>query len=196
MSTAKMFTAGADPSPAKLPGLVPGDDLWVFAYGSLMWDPGFPFTDRKTGLLRGYHRRFCIYSTHYRGTPEQPGLVFGLDHGGCCRGVAYRVAGPEVPGVLDYLWVREMVSNVYRPKRLPVRLEDGTVVTACTFVVDRHHPQYCRNLDRAGAVAVIRRGVGSRGHNVDYLANTVAHLAQLGLRDHGLETLLAAVTAA
>ncbi len=174
--------------------LPPGDDLWVFAYGSLMWAPGFPFVTRCTALLRGYHRRFCIHSTHHRGTPECPGLVFGLDHGGACRGVAYRVAARDIAPVLAYLWHREMVSNVYRPKMMTVRLDGGDAVSACAFVVDRSHSQYCPVRDRAEAVSLIRQGVGRSGRNIDYLANTVQHLRDLGLRDQGLEALLEAAT--
>ena len=175
--------------------LAPESDLWVFGYGSLMWDPGFPFVAQETGILRGYHRRFCIYSMRHRGTPECPGLVFGLDHGGSCRGMVFRVAAAEVPRVLEYLWAREMSSKVYRPKLLPVRLESGVRVSACAFVVDRGHPQYCRDLDLEQSAALIRRGIGGRGPNVDYLINTIDHLNRLGIVDHGRTALLAAVTA-
>ena len=180
---------------ALLAALPPGEDLRVFAYGSLMWDPGFAFTERRLGVLRGYHRRFCIYSVHYRGTPEAPGLVFGLDHGGACRGRLFRVARAEAPAVLESLWVREMVTAVYKPKLLPVRADDGETVRACAFVVDRGHPQYCRGLDIVRSAALIRDGVGGRGRNIDYLVNTVEHLEALGITDHGLSQLLAAVRA-
>ncbi len=173
----------------------PDEDLWVFAYGSLMWDPGFAFTERRLGVLRGYHRRFCIYSLRYRGTPEAPGLVFGLDHGGACRGMLFRVARAEALPVLESLWAREMVSAVYKPKLLPVRADDGETVPACAFVVDRRHAQYCRGLDLAASAALIRRSAGERGPNVEYLANTVDHLETLGIADHGLRLLLAAVRA-
>ena len=170
-----------------------GEDLWVFAYGSLMWDPGFAFTEQCQGVLRGYHRRFCIYSLRHRGTPEAPGLVLGLDHGGACRGMLFRVARALAAPVLESLWEREMVTAVYKPKLLPVRADGGLTFRACAFVVDRTHPQYCRGLDLARTAALIRRGVGGRGPNIDYLANTVAHLEILGIADHGLSLLLAAV---
>jgi cation transport protein ChaC len=109
--------------------------------------------------------------------------------------MVFQVARDQVPHVLAYLWAREMASNVYRPKLLPVRLESGARVSACAFVVDRAHPQYCRNLDLEQSAALIRQGVGGRGPNIDYLINTVEHLTQLGITDHGLEALLAAVTA-
>ena len=180
---------------ALLAALPPGEDLRVFAYGSLMWDPGFAFTERRLGVLRGYHRRFCIYSVHYRGTPEAPGLVFGLDHGGACRGMLFRVARAEAPAVLESLWAREMITAVYKPKLLAVRAEGGQAVRACAFVVDRSHAQYCRGLDLAGSAALIRRSAGCRGPNIDYLTNTLEHLEALGIADHGLRQLLAAVRA-
>ncbi len=175
-----------------LAALPPDEDLRVFAYGSLMWDPGFPFLERRLGVLRGYHRRFCIYSIHYRGTPEAPGLVFGLDHGGACRGMLFRIARAEALPVLESLWAREMISAVYKPKLLTVRADGDEAVRACTFVVDRRHSQYCRNLDLTGTAALIRRGIGNRGPNLDYLTNTVDHLESLGIVDHGLRQLLAA----
>ncbi len=176
-----------------LQDLPPAEDLWIFAYGSLMWDPGFPFTEQRLGVLRGYHRRFCIYSVRHRGTPETPGLVFGLDRGGACRGMLFRVARAEALAVLESLWLREMVAAVYLPRLLPVRTESGEALRACAFVVDRKHPQYCQGLDLAATAALIRRGVGARGSNIDYLAHTVEHLNALGITDHGLCHLLAAV---
>ena len=100
----------------------PGSDLWVFGYGSLMWNPGFPFAERHAATLPGYHRSFCVASHRYRGTPERPGLVLGLDRGGSCRGIVFRVAAADVPVALDYLWEREMDNRVYLPKLLQVRL--------------------------------------------------------------------------
>ncbi|MEI6559193.1 MAG: gamma-glutamylcyclotransferase [Rhodospirillaceae bacterium] len=184
----------SESSPAALLAALPaGEDLWVFAYGSLMWQPGFAFTEQRLGVLRGYHRRFCIYSLRYRGTPEAPGLVFGLDHGGACRGMLFRVARTGAVPVLESLWQREMVTAVYKPRLLTVRADGGERIRACAFVVDRDHAQYCRGLDLDGTAALIRRGVGDRGANVDYLANTVEHLESLGILDHGLRHLLAAV---
>ena len=192
--SAAPVAAMSEISPASvLAALPPGEDLWVFAYGSLMWDPGFAFTEQRLGVLRGYHRRFCIYSLRHRGTPEAPGLVFGLDHGGACRGMLYRVARATALPVLETLWAREMVSSVYKPKLLPVRADGGAILNACAFVVDRGHPQYCRGLDLAASAALIRRSVGGRGPNIDYLVNTVEHLETLGIADHGLRHLLAAV---
>lgn len=175
--------------------LEPGADLWVFGYGSLMWNPGFPFIAQSRAVLYGYHRRFCIASHRYRGTPEHPGLVLGLDVGGCCHGIAFQVAAGHVPDVMDYLWEREMFTRAYRPRMLGIRLDrgQGRRVTACAFVVDRQHGQYCGCLDDAAMARRIAGSVGERGPNVDYLANTVEHLEQLGLRDRRLSRLLAEV---
>lgn len=173
----------------------PGSDLWVFGYGSLMWNPGFPFVERHAATLPGYHRSFCVASHRYRGTPERPGLVLGLDRGGSCRGIVFRVAAADVPVALDYLWEREMDNRVYLPKLLQVRLRGGRsaegleTVRACCFVVDRNHPQYCRGMDEAAVVCRIAGCRGQRGPNIDYLANTVRHLDELGIRDEKLSRL-------
>jgi cation transport protein ChaC len=172
--------------------IVPGQDLWVFGYGSLIWNPGFPFTERRLALLRGYHRKFCIYSHHHRGTPERPGLVLGLDRGGSCRGVVFRVPADAVTATLDYLWDREMISGVYQPRMVPVRWRGGRV-EACTFVVDRAHVQYCGSLGLDETVRFICQGIGKGGPNFDYLVNTVRHLHELGIPDPPLDTLLDAV---
>ena len=186
----------AAPAPAwagEIP-VAPGAELWVFAYGSLMWNPGFPAAEHGMAVLHGYHRRFCVASHRYRGTPERPGLVLGLDRGGSCRGMAFRVRPEHVRETLDYLWEREMVNRTYRPRMLPVRLADGgRTVRACTFVVDREHSQYCPCLDMAEMAERIACCAGERGPNIEYLANTVQHLEQLGIRDAALGTLLAEV---
>lgn len=174
--------------------VAPDAELWVFAYGSLMWNPGFPYLEHHMAVLRGYHRRFCVASHRYRGTPEKPGLVLGLDRGGSCRGMAFRVAGEHAAATLDYLWEREMINRTYRPRLLPVHLGSGRrVAQACTFVVDREHSQYCPCLDEAEMVERIACCAGERGPNLEYLTNTVEHLEQLGIRDARLAALLQAV---
>lgn len=172
-------------------------DLYVFAYGSLMWDPGFAYAQRRRGLLRGYHRAFCIYSHHYRGTPQNPGLVLGLDRGGACRGIVYRVPAAEEKPVRAYLWEREIGNDgVYVEKHLPVLLDgdDGTegpvTVSALTYVADRAHPQYAGRLSEAQLVPLIRSGIGVKGRCLDYCANTVKHLEELGFRETSLHRLL------
>jgi cation transport protein ChaC len=167
--------------------LAPGAPFWVFAYGSLMWHPGFAYEERQTATLFGYHRRFCVLSHRYRGTSERPGLVLGLDRGGSCRGLAFAVAPALAEATVAYLWEREMVTGVYRPRLLPVRLADGRQAAACCFVADRRHAQYCGLRDAAGIAAVIADRHGMNGPNVEYLYNTIAHLRELGIRDAGLE---------
>ena len=165
--------------------------LHVFAYGSLMWDPGFAFVTRQPGLLNGYHRAFCIFSHHYRGTPEVPGLVLGLDRGGACRGLVYGVAAELEASVRAYLYEREIGNDgVYVEKHLRVRLDDGGEVTALTYVADRKHPQYAGRLSEQELVRLIRQGVGQRGRCLDYCANTVTHLEELGFRETQLHRLL------
>lgn len=171
--------------------------LYVFAYGSLIWRPGFAHQGSEAALLRGYHRRFCLWSKLYRGTPEAPGLVLGLDRGGACRGVAFRVAAPHAAEVLDYLDARENPNgvNVYHRKLLPLSLASGRVVRAIAYVADRAHPAYGRPCEQT-TVAAIRRGHGSAGPNREYLLNTAEHLRALGLRDARLERLARLVSGA
>jgi cation transport protein ChaC len=169
--------------------LEPGRDFWVFGYGSLMWNPGFAYAERRVGLLRGYHRRFCIYSHQYRGTPEKPGLVLGLDRGGCCRGVVYRVHARSAEEAWQYLWEREMNRDTYHPRHVHVATDKGTV-EALAFVVRREHPQYAGKLPADRLAALVVQGVGGRGTCREYLANTVKHLDELGLTDGPLHDLL------
>jgi cation transport protein ChaC len=169
--------------------------LWVFGYGSLMWDPGFAFSQRQVACLSGWHRSFCMKSIHYRGTPEDPGLVLALDRaeGAACDGVAFGVEGPAAAATLAYLHQRELISDAYLETRLPVVLADGRVVTAVTYVIDHAHPQYCAGLTSDEQAAIIARCAGQTGTNADYLWNTTAHLAELGLADPDLDWLSARV---
>lgn len=176
----------------RYPPLPPGD-AWVFAYGSLMWNPGFTPVESRPALLRGYHRAFCIHSTLYRGTPEAPGLVLGLDRGGSCRGIAYRLDPADRSDVLAYLWEREMFTRTYQPRYLPVQLDGAAPATvqALTFVVDRTHRQYAGKLPVEEAARMISAGAGTRGRCRDYLMNTVSHLQALGLSSPPLARLAA-----
>ena len=181
------------------PGAIPpqvgeGGGVWIFAYGSLMWRPDFVHIEARPALLRGWHRAMCILSTHYRGTEANPGLVLGLDHGGCCRGRAFRVADEGWPAVRAVLHAREMITNVYRPRFLPVRLDDGRRVPAWSFITDRGHRQYWRGSEAEAAV-LIRQGSGRMGSSRDYLAATILHLQELGMPDRALGRLLARVDA-
>ncbi len=164
------------------------DDFWVFGYGSLMWNPGFPFDERQQARLHGYRRALCIRSNHYRGTAEKPGLVLGLERGGSCQGVAFHVAGADGARVLDYLRERELVTNVYKERYVAVSLADGRREQALTYVADPVHPQYVAGLSPADAAMIVRRARGSSGPNVDYVLNTVQHLQAMGIRDARLET--------
>jgi cation transport protein ChaC len=173
--------------------LDPDGHLYVFGYGSLIWQPGFAHLGAHPALLRGFHRRFCLWSRLYRGTPEVPGLVLGLDRGGACRGVAFRVAGQDAGAVLDYLDARENIGGevVYTRRLLPVRLLDGgRMVQAVSYVANRGHPAYCRPCPETAAAA-IARGIGQAGPNRDYLLNTVVHLRAMGVRDGGLDRIAA-----
>lgn len=164
--------------------------LWVFGYGSLIWDPGFPVAERRIARLDGWHRSFCMRSIHHRGTVDAPGLVLALDRltGAACAGVAFRVEpGAEAP-TLQVLRERELVSSAYLEQVLTVETGDGPV-EALTYVIDPDHVQYCGGLALDEQARIISRAVGGRGANRDYLSATVAHLAELGIDDPDLEWL-------
>ncbi len=171
------------------------DDLWVFGYGSLMWRTGFDYLEQRPALLHGYHRAFCVYSHVHRGTPEQPGLVFGLNRGGSCRGLAFRVAAMNTEKVRDYLRRREQVTMIYCEAMVPLRLMGVTPlhVEALCFIVDRNHHQYAGKLDFGSQVELIAGAEGQSGENPDYLANAVRHLKKMGIHDAGLDRLHKAV---
>jgi cation transport protein ChaC len=163
-------------------------DFWVFGYGSLMWRPGFAHTDVHRARLMGYRRALCVRSHVHRGSPERPGLVLGLDRGGSCLGLAFRVPGDLGEEVMAYLRDRELVTNVYLERRLPVRLDNGDLIEAVTYVVDRRHAQYAGGLEVEEAARAVAGSVGRSGANEDYVINTVEHLRALGIRDHWLES--------
>lgn len=169
--------------------------FWVFGYGSLIWNPGFCFVNAQLGLLHGAHRSLSIISHHYRGTPERPGLVFGLARGGSCRGMAFEVAAQDWPAVLSYLHARELVTSVYRDVTRPVTLADGRRVAALAYVIDEAHEQFAGALSFDEQVAMVLAGVGIAGPNVDYVLNTARHLEQLGIRDKALTALARALEA-
>jgi len=161
----------------------PSDDLWVFAYGSLMWRPDFPYLERLIAHVYGWRRRLCIFSVHYRGTERAPGLVLGLDRGGSCRGVAFRVAADEKEAVHDYLRRRELISAVYLERSVEAALEDGRRVKALAYVADRAHVQYAGQLTRAETLKLVRQGVGRAGRDTDYVLATHDHLSEMGVND-------------
>lgn len=171
-------------------------DFWVFGYGSLMWRPGFDHLERLPARLVGAHRALCVYSWVHRGTRERPGLVLGLDRGGSCRGIAYRVAPDQRESVIDYLRSRELVTNVYLETWRDISLEgqERRLKTALTFVVDRTHEQYAGKLSHDTLLSLVRDGVGRSGVNADYVIRTAAHIRELGFRDRVLERLVAELT--
>jgi cation transport protein ChaC len=171
---------------------LPRGDLWVFGYGSLMWSPGFRYAERSAGRLRGYHRALCILSHRYRGTAKRPGLVMGLCRGGSCWGMAFRVPRARAPRVLRALWRREMLNRVYWPRLVPVTLSRGRRVRALAFVADPEHRQFVGELDLHGRARLVAQGIGERGPCMEYIRNTILHMAQLGVRDPHLERVLEA----
>lgn len=180
--------AGARSPSAASQATISPEGIWVFGYGSLLWRPGFGHEEVLDALLLGYHRSLCVYSWVHRGTEAQPGLVLGLDRGGSCRGRAFRIAPAREAEVLEYLDGRELVTDVYRRKRLRVRTARGLLNAWC-YVVRRNHVQYAGRLDVARTLELVRRGQGLSGHNRDYLISTVDHLEQMGLMDGPLHDL-------
>jgi cation transport protein ChaC len=160
-------------------------DLWVFGYGSLMWRPGFDVLERVPAKLIGMHRALCVYSFVHRGTPEKPGLVMGLDRGGMCRGVAYRVAAAKREETIAYLREREQVTSVYLETMRRIALEDETrrQVRALCYAVDRGHVQYAGRLSVDESVHYVRQGHGRSGNNRAYVIETVRALEALGYRE-------------
>jgi glutathione-specific gamma-glutamylcyclotransferase len=173
---------------AILDGVDLSGGVWLFGYGSLMWNPAFHFTDRLTGTVYGYHRRFCLWTHLGRGCPERPGLVLGLERGGSCRGVAFHIAPDAVDEELAIVWRREMLSGAYVPRWTEVRTALGDI-RAITFVINHAHERYARLLPDERVAEVIATAEGRLGPCADYLINTVDHLAELGIRDRPLERL-------
>jgi glutathione-specific gamma-glutamylcyclotransferase len=167
-------------------------DLWVFGYGSLIWNPAFHYVEKRPALLEGWHRRFCLKVFVNRGSPETPGVMLGLDQGGECHGVAFRVAAAKVREELGILWQREMYGGAYHARFVPLETEDGPI-SAMTFVINHDHPRYMRELSLEQTVAMISTGCGDLGTCREYLENTVNHLRELGLNDEGLARIAAAL---
>jgi cation transport protein ChaC len=166
-------------------------ELWVFGYGSLMWQPGFAYEERAPAGLIGAHRSLCVYSVHHRGTPELPGLVLGLDQGGACRGVAFRINPSKKQATLHYLREREQVTDVYVEAFRPISLLDGShrEFDAVCYVVDRRHPQYAGMLSVEAQARLVRFASGKSGTNIDYVLNTIHHLEEVGIHDVELTAL-------
>lgn len=160
-------------------------DLWVFGYGSLMWRPGFEYEESSVGMLEGFHRSLCIYSHVYRGTPDKPGLVLGLDDGGHSMGRVFRVAPDRREDVIAYLREREQVTMVYLEHYGDVTLLDGSgrQVRAVTYIADQKHEQYAGKLSLDEQVRFVLQGHGKAGPNIDYVTNTVDHLKEIEIDD-------------
>jgi cation transport protein ChaC len=171
------------------------EDRWVFGYGSLMWRPGFPFIERRTAVLHGRRRAFCIYSVHHRGTYARPGLVLGLAPGGAVRGAAYRVAGAQWPEVYAYLREREQPTETYFETWSEVKIDGDGKTRALVFLSDMKHAQWAGALTLDQQCELIAGATGLSGRNIDYLRDLVLHLREDGVRDQAMETLLKMVEA-
>lgn len=179
-------TLGAQPEDAA------ADGVWLFGYGSLLWNPCVTVAQRCPARLHGFHRDFRLRLTYGRGSPEAPGLMLGLVPGGSCRGMALRVPGRDLDHELLLIWRREMLTGVYRPRWVRLRTAAGRL-PAIAFVVDPRHPCHCGRLDDADIVELLATGHGLLGSSADYLDNTVAHLDEQGIHDRRLRSLRARV---
>lgn len=163
----------------------PDEDVWVFGYGSLMWNPAFHYVESRSGQLHGWHRSFCLWTPIGRGSPENPGLVLGLDRGGSCCGIAYRVAAKDRDSELPVLWRREMVADGYHPRWVTVRSREGSI-RAITWVINREGDRYAGKLPIDTITRHLATAGGRLGSSREYLENTVAHLDELGIRERPL----------
>lgn len=177
-----------------LAGWRPGQDLWVYGYGSLVWRPEFNYAERRKALLRGYHRALCLWSRVNRGTPEIPGLVFALDAGGSCRGVVFRLPADEIPDIMQALWRREMPSGAYLPRWLPCQTDQG-MVQALAFTMNRQVEAYVRDLSIEQQTEIIHRAHGIYGPCLEYVLQTEEALRRHGIHDQRLRKLVEALRA-
>ena len=166
--------------------------VWVFAFGSLIWNPAFHYVERRTARIHGFHRQFCLWSRAGRGSPERPGLMLSLERGGSCSGVAYRLQRRAAATELDVIWRREMLTSAYRPVWVTAHTPKGPEA-AIAFSANRQHERYVPGLDDEEVTRWLVNGAGPMGRCCDYLFDTVAHLRELGLRDRRLESLEAKV---
>lgn len=171
-----------------LEGLGTDEDIWIFGYGSLMWNPAFHYAERRPGLIHGWHRSFCLWTPLGRGAPENPGLVLALDRGGSCRGIAYRIAAYDRKTELPLLWQREMVADGYNPRWVTVHGDAGDV-RAITWVINPTGERYAGKLPMATLARTLATASGRLGSNRDYLENTVAHLDELGIGERPLHAI-------
>ena len=169
--------------------------MWVFGYGSLLWNPGFPFVEQRAACLRGYRRSFSMRSIHHRGSVEHPGLVLALDvkEEAVCDGVAFVVAPEQQAKTLEYLRERELISSAYIEKNLMIDVKDVGQVQSVVYVIDEEHEQYC-DLTLHEQANIIAHAIGGRGPNWEYLRNTVNFLNDSQIYDADLQWLEAEVT--
>lgn len=160
-------------------------DVWVFAYGSLMWDPGFYFDEVRVGRADGFQRKFCLNMTRGRGSEETPGLMAALDEGEVCHGLVYRITAQNADHETAVIWRREMIAFGYQPRFVPVATEMGSV-EAMTFVVDKSGGRYAGDIDPDVSARMIATARGINGSNLDYLNNLAEQLKALGLTDDAL----------
>ena len=165
----------------------PEGDFWVFAYGSLMWNPEFDYLRSETACLNDFHRCLCLWSVEYRGTPNRPGLVMGLDNGGSCMGRAFLVSETGAPDIIAQLNEREMITGAYRSSLQPLQLGTGERVEGVCLVARHDHPQYAPRLDRQVIIDLVKHAHGARGSNREYVLNTVSHLREMGMVDDILD---------
>jgi cation transport protein ChaC len=177
-----------------LAGHPAGDDVWVFGYGSLMWNPAFHFAEQRPGIVRGYHRRFCLWLNRGRGSPACPGLMLALDRGGACRGILFRIPAAEARSELLLIWRREMLSGAYLARWVTADTASGPI-RAVTFVVNQAHKRYAGRLSEAATAERISAAAGELGSCLDYFERTIHALQLLGVRDAAMERLEAAIQA-
>lgn len=171
------------------PIIHPQGDFWIFAYGSLMWNPEFDYLRSEKAQLFGYHRSLCLWTVEHRGTVSQPGLVMGLDKGGSCKGRAFLVAEKGSHEILNQLNQREMITGAYISEMQNIRLSTEEKVCAICLIARRDHPQYVKNLDQKNKIKLIKRAHGQRGSNKEYVLNTLKHLNQIGIVDRSLQAI-------
>ena len=163
---------------------------YIFTYGSLMWDPGFEYEDKFQATLNGYQRLFCVCSIRFRGTHDNPGLALGLDYGGECVGVVYKISAAHLEESWTRIFTREMRTNAYVPTLVQIQSPQDQPLDVIALVVNHNHAQHADGLTEDEVLQKIRTCVGEAGTNLDYLKNTVLHLRELGIQDEYLESLL------
>ena len=166
-----------------------GNNVWIFGYGSLKWNPSFSYDMRIPAHLFGYHRRFCLRTTITRGSQEKPGLVLGLDRGGSARGILFRIPASIAARECDLIWKREMLSGAYKPSWVKVKSNDGRTLKALTFIIKRSHPNFAEPISDEESIKIIAEASGIIGPNSEYLLNTATALHSEGIIDQKLKRL-------